>query len=157
MGWLDSITDSMDVNLSKLRGRSGFSFWVGKIPWRKEWLPTPVFLLEEFHGQRSLAGYSPWDRRVGHDWVTNTFSFQEIEDRGACCTAVCGVPKSQARLSDWTTNISIHIYNYKKNKSFWTVSSRNIVSFFTYTHWITHSKFFLPSHDFNCFLCRAPE
>ena len=26
-----------------------------------EWLPTPVFLLGEFHGQRSLAGYSPWD------------------------------------------------------------------------------------------------
>ena len=34
--------------------------WVGKIPWRREWLPTPVFLLGEFHGQRSLAGYSPW-------------------------------------------------------------------------------------------------
>ena len=67
MGWLDSITDSMDMNLSKLRGRPGFSFWVGKILWRKEWLPTPVFLLEEFHGQRSLAGYSPWDSRVGHD------------------------------------------------------------------------------------------
>ena len=28
-------------------------------PWRKEWLPTPVFLPGEFHGQRSLGGYSP--------------------------------------------------------------------------------------------------
>ena len=28
--------------------------------WRRKWLPTPVFLPEEFHGQRSLAGYSPW-------------------------------------------------------------------------------------------------
>ena len=27
----------------------------------KEWLPTPVFLPGEFHGQRSLAGYNPWD------------------------------------------------------------------------------------------------
>ena len=34
--------------------------WVGKIPWRGEWLPTPVFLPGEFHGQRNLAGYSPW-------------------------------------------------------------------------------------------------
>ena len=34
--------------------------WVRKIPWRREWLPTPVFLPGEFHGQRSLAGYSPW-------------------------------------------------------------------------------------------------
>ena len=33
--------------------------WVGKIPWRREWLPTPIFLPGEFHGQRSLADYSP--------------------------------------------------------------------------------------------------
>ena len=32
----------------------------GSIPWRRAWQPTPVFLLEESHGQRSLAGYSPW-------------------------------------------------------------------------------------------------
>ena len=32
--------------------------WVGKIPWRREWQPTPVFLPGEFQGQRSLAGYS---------------------------------------------------------------------------------------------------
>ena len=34
-----------------------WSPWVGKIPWRREQLPTPVFLPEEFHGQRNLAGY----------------------------------------------------------------------------------------------------
>ena len=33
---------------------------VGKIPWRREWQLTPVFLLGESHGQRSLTGYSPW-------------------------------------------------------------------------------------------------
>ena len=32
----------------------------GKIPWRRAWQPTPVFLPGESHGQRSLAGYSPW-------------------------------------------------------------------------------------------------
>jgi len=31
---------------------------VGKIPWRREWLPTPVFLSGEYHEQRRLAGYS---------------------------------------------------------------------------------------------------
>ena len=31
-----------------------------KIPWRRKWWPTPVFLPGESHGQRSLAGYSPW-------------------------------------------------------------------------------------------------
>ena len=35
-----------------------FNLWVGKIPWRKEWQSTPIFLPGEFHGQRSLAVYS---------------------------------------------------------------------------------------------------
>ena len=35
--------------------RPGFNPWVGKIPWRREWPPTPVFLPGEFHRQRSLA------------------------------------------------------------------------------------------------------
>ena len=38
--------------------------------WRRKWQPTPVFLLGETHGQRNLAGYSPWVTRVGHDLVT---------------------------------------------------------------------------------------
>ena len=41
-------------------GRSGFDPWVGKIHWRREWQPTPVFLPGEFYGQRSLAVYRPW-------------------------------------------------------------------------------------------------
>ena len=39
--------------------RHGFDPWVGKIPWRRAWQPTPVFLPGESHGQRSLVGYSP--------------------------------------------------------------------------------------------------
>ena len=37
-----------------------FDTWVGKIPWRRKWQPTPVFLPGEFQGQRSLVNYSPW-------------------------------------------------------------------------------------------------
>ena len=33
------------------------------MPWRRKWQPTPVFLLGKSHGQRSLAGYSPWGRK----------------------------------------------------------------------------------------------
>ena len=40
--------------------RCGFRPWVGKIPWRREWQPTPGLLPRESRGQRSLAGYSPW-------------------------------------------------------------------------------------------------
>jgi len=39
--------------------RSRFDPWVGKIPWRRAWQHTPVFLPGESHGQRSLAGCSP--------------------------------------------------------------------------------------------------
>ena len=42
-----------------LTQRPGFDLWVRKIPWRREWLPTPVFLPGESHGQRGLEGYSP--------------------------------------------------------------------------------------------------
>ena len=37
--------------------------WVGKIPWRRVWQSTPVFLPREPHGQRSLSGYSPWGHK----------------------------------------------------------------------------------------------
>ena len=39
--------------------RQGFDPWVVKITWRREWLPTPVFLSGEFQGQRSLVDCSP--------------------------------------------------------------------------------------------------
>ena len=40
--------------------RRSFDPWVRKIPWSRKWQPTPVFLPGESHGQRSLAGSSPW-------------------------------------------------------------------------------------------------
>ena len=43
--------------------RPGFDTWVRKIPRRRVWLPTLVFLPGESHGQRNLAGYSPWGHR----------------------------------------------------------------------------------------------
>ena len=44
-------------------GKPRFYPCTGKIPWRREWLPTPISLPGEFHGQRSLAGYNPWGCR----------------------------------------------------------------------------------------------
>ena len=44
-------------------GRPGFNPWVGKIPWRKKWQPTPVLLPGKSHGQRGLVGYSPWGHK----------------------------------------------------------------------------------------------
>ena len=43
--------------------RCSFIPWVRKIPWRREWHPTSVFLLGKFLGLRSLGGYSPWGHK----------------------------------------------------------------------------------------------
>ena len=43
--------------------RPGFDPQFGKIPWRRAWQPTPVFLPGESHGQKNLASYSPWGRK----------------------------------------------------------------------------------------------
>jgi len=56
--------------------RQGFDPWVGKSPWRRKWQPTPVFLLGEFHGQRSLVGYSPW----GHKQLDTTEQLNNKRD-----------------------------------------------------------------------------
>ena len=42
--------------------RPGFDPWVGKIPWKRKWQPTPV-LPGNFHGQRSLVEYSAWGHK----------------------------------------------------------------------------------------------
>ena len=98
MRWLDGITDSMDMSLSKLRSwwwtgkpgvlRSmgsqrvghnwgtelnwtGFNSWVGKTPWRRERLPTPVLWPGEFHRL-----YSPWDHKESGmtEWLSLSLS-----------------------------------------------------------------------------------
>ena len=61
----------------KRHKRPGFGSWVGKIPWRRKWQPTPVFLPGKSHGQRNLAGYSPWGHKESDtterlNWLTLT-------------------------------------------------------------------------------------
>ena len=66
--------------------KGGFDPYIKKIPWRKKWQPTPVFLPEKLHGQRSLAGY------LAH-----------------------GFTKSRTWLSDWAwLSVSILLYFLKK-------------------------------------------
>ena len=57
------VLKNLPASAGQRHRRCKFSPWVRKIPWRRKWQPTPVFLPGKFHGQRSLAGYSPWSRK----------------------------------------------------------------------------------------------
>ena len=72
--------------------RPRFNPWVRKIPWRRKWQPTPLFLLEEFQGQRSLAGYSPWGCKE-----SDTTERLPHLYRGTPGSACCGHQLQQSR------------------------------------------------------------
>ena len=74
--------------------RCSFSPYVGKIPGRREWQPTPVFLPGEFLRQRSLAGYSPWGHKESDttDQVRathNCFSSVQFSSVAQSCPTPC--------------------------------------------------------------------
>ena len=55
---------------------SWFDSWVSKIPWRRKWQHTPVFLPGKSHRQRGLAGYSQWGhKRVRHDLAAKHLTY----------------------------------------------------------------------------------
>ena len=57
--------------------RRRFNPWVQKIPWRRKWQPTPVFLPGKSQRQRNLVGYSPWGhKRDGHNLITKEWQEQ---------------------------------------------------------------------------------
>ena len=64
------ISGSGDESVCLQCRRHGFHPWVGKIPWRRQWQPTPVILPGKFHGWRSLVG-SMGSQRVRHNWATS--------------------------------------------------------------------------------------
>ena len=64
-----TVVKNLPANAGDTRDSGSISGW-GKIPWNKKWQPTPVLLPGEFHGQRSLVGYSPWGYRIRHNWAT---------------------------------------------------------------------------------------
>ena len=74
---------------SSLMVRPGFNPWVRKIPWRREQLPTPVYLPGEFHEQRSLVGYSPWSRKELDTTARLSLSLCD-QDQGSLCDQVWG-------------------------------------------------------------------
>ena len=69
--------------------RPGFSPWIRKIPWRRKWQPTPVFLPEEFHGQRSLSFLNQSAPGSGVLGSTPQGSWVSRADRRSFCPCIC--------------------------------------------------------------------
>ena len=62
-----------------------FDSWVRKMLKRREWVPTLVILPEEFHGQRSLIGYSPWGHKESDTTERLHFLMQNVNNRKTVC------------------------------------------------------------------------
>ena len=100
--------------------KPGFSPWFGKIPWRSAWQSTPLFFPGEFHGQRSMVGFSPWgheelDTSEQHTHIY-TFIYNVPHDRESSgthihkytvlffvcvCVCVCAGQKGRGMLVPW--------------------------------------------------------
>ena len=66
------------------------SAWVRKIPWRREWQPTPVSLPGEFRGQKNLVDYNPW----GCEELDTTEQLSLTPRKNHCDVTKCKVLKS---------------------------------------------------------------
>ena len=89
--WASLMAHMIKICLQFRRPR--FDPWVRMIHWRKEWLPAPVFLPRELHGQKSLESSGPWCYRIIHNWVTHTpththphTSFLKLFPSLTCCS-----------------------------------------------------------------------
>ena len=80
--------------------------WVRKIPWRREWQPTPVILPGKSHGQRSMVGYSPWGRKESD--MTERLTLQ--------ASTICKLEKNQNKLTWQYRNFILQL---KRSESEW--------------------------------------
>ena len=103
------------------RRRKGCEFdpRVGKIPWRRAWPPTPVFLPGESHGQRSLVGYSPW---AAKSWVRLNTQTQTATQGLAVNLWWKALPLGKPRREYW----------FHKALAVWPRAKRLLLSVFTF-------------------------
>ena len=101
--------------------RCGLDPWIRKIPQRRAWQPTPVFLPGESHGQRrSLAGYSPSGHKLRHDW-SNLVSNHTQQS----CACILSVPILElttilltSLISELTTSLIYACFSFLQGLGF---------------------------------------
>ena len=91
--------------------RHRFHPWIAKSPWRRAWQPTPVFLPREYHGQRSLVGYSLWGHRESNmteAHVQNSVLLACMHRTGcpSLCTDFC---KNKGQQTSFLSSTSVSV------------------------------------------------
>ena len=104
--------------------RPGFDPWVGKIPWIREWLPTPVFLPRESHGQKNQAGYSPQNHKESD--MTEQLTFFPFHTAGRVMI-MNGGPVTPKPIFLTSTKCSILVWNHTLWWVIYSVMSTMIV------------------------------
>ena len=104
--------------------RHGFSPWVRKIPWKRKWQPTPVFLPGESHGQRNMAGYSPWDHKESDTterlnqqqlcFTNNNNNNQELSDIHVNFEMTIRYPSGDTENADWYVQPALKLLHGKQ-------------------------------------------
>ena len=115
---------------------------VRKIPWRRKWQPTPLFLPGEFHGQRSLASYSPWGCKESDttEQLNALTSFTSLrwtsadpiswdqrrgyEDRKRKCASVGEVEESRDLPTCWATCLKAKETKHETEAITWQIQQR---------------------------------
>ena len=104
--------------------RPGFDPWVGKILWRRKWQPTPGFLPEEAHGQRSLIYYTVYGVTKESDMTYQLNNNNKSGNSGKHDRSlVPGVPQHGSQQQRWNWTSSHH-------QSLW------------FHHWLSHQDHF---------------
>ena len=125
-------------------GRPEFDPWFGTIPWRRAWQPTPVSCLENRHGQRSLAGFSPRGYKESDmtEWLRTA--------RGAC-----GILVSKPGVKTAPSALEAQSLNHWITKEVPARSS--LVEVRSSTGWDIFHLLILSSNDFLLpFPCKSP-
>ena len=106
--------------------RLGFDLWVRKIPWRKKWQPTPVFLTGKSHGQRSRRAAVHGVTRVRRDLVTNNNATFQLKCRSI--QSLSGAPACPCSELTWPPA--------------WTTWTSLLTGFFPHLVWLLSNPFF---------------
>ena len=97
--------------------RCKFDPWVGKIPWRRAWQPTLLFLPGESQGQRSLAGYSPWGCKESDTTEATEHTHMQTNKEGRC---------------SWTSTLKVRSWLgpiFGRILTWWALLTRTITRF----------------------------